>query len=691
MSTPKKDAILPLPLGPGRVYDEVSPGYFGTGAGYAEQSIYPFPRLYLRASPEEQQRRDAELTVALDENWFDYELLPGAAVHGNRGARQVVRNTNWALRGDPEQRDQYAQEDQFGTGDDSDPGDDAVDIYEPLFYYFDRNWHLWATNTEISNNITRLLSVVTENLTDGGGPNYFRVNALDPILTLAPATRAADIGTFDFYPPLPERYPRQPFDAEFRDDDVIGWVQLAHATPFPRIAPYTRHQDNFRVTNEMFRRTAAFRHDDLDQAMAEERVFIVDYKEYQQFNQRPPATHSAGGRFYTPIALFAVPRSGGPLKLIAIQCTQDAPANAAERQAWKESNQQDPDRPLSDILTPTDDYWSWQMAKTVFMSMYAMSGVVDHLSMHVYSAPMAVSFYRTIPRQHPLRALLEPHFQALIANNHSGIFWDTGTQMVNDSHSYGQPDQGLLTGMMDKVTGWTGQTFLDATVSRAGFYHFVEHSTAVDRSGPNPFAAIEDFPQLDDNGLLPVIRNWARNYLSLYYRSDADVRDDHEVQNYCADAATAGQVNGFPAAVNSFEELVDMTSRIIYWMSANHALEATLGCTKLAPLGYWSDWLPRNDETRTEADWFGILPPINVGLAIFCGSRFFVDLPREWYRSLGRFPAGHFMHDRRVYAHLKTFQQELLALDNRIQERNLTRKWPYTMMRPATMTCSPWN
>lgn len=691
MSETTKDAILPLPLGPGRIYDEISPNVVGTGYGFEVQALYPFPKLYFRAGYEEQQRRDQELTEALEDNWYNYDLIPGAVVHGNRGAYQVQRNSSWALRGSDDNRSSFAREDQFGTGDDSDPGEDGIDIYEPLFYYFDRNWHLWLTNTQITNNITRLLSVVTENLTDGGGPNYFRINTLDPVLSLAPATRAQDIDTFDFYPPLPDRYPRQPFDADFRNDDVIGWVQLAHATPFPRIAPYKAHLPNFKVTSEMFRRTAEFRDDDLDQAMAQGRVFVVDYKEYQGMNLRPPATNSAGGRFYTPIAMFAVPRGGGPLKLIAIQSTQHTPANEAERQAWKQNNEQPADRPLSDILTPTDDYWSWQMAKTLFMSMYAMSGVIDHLSMHVYVAPIAVGFYRSIPRQHPLRALLEPHFLSLISNNHSGIFWDTGTQMINDNHSYGQTDQGLLTGMMDKVSGWTGKTFLDATVQRAGFYHFVEHSTPIDRSQPNAFAAIEDFPQLDDNGLIPVIQRWVRSYLSLYYRSDADVREDFELQNFCSDVALNGRVNGFPEAAPSFEALVDLVTRIVYWMSANHALEATLGCVKLAPLGYWSDRVPRNDETKTEADWFNILPPINVALATFCGSRFFVDLPREWYRSLGRFPEGQFMHDRRVYAHLQEFQKELLQLDNRIQERNLTRRWPYTMMRPGTMTCSPWN
>ncbi len=689
MTRVAKEAIAPLPLGPGEIYDRQRQFNPGTGYGWQEQSVLPFPRLYHRASTQQQQLRDQELAQAREENWYNYALIPGAVVHGNRGCSQVNANSTWQLRGTEEQRAQFSREDQFGN-DDRDPGEYGIDIYEPMFYYFDRNWHLWVSNTRVHNNIQRLLAILTENLTDGDGPEYFRLNALDLILTHAPATKATDLDMLDFYPPsLPERYPKQPFDADFRDDDVLAWVQLAHGSPFPRIQPYTQHQANFKVTNEMFRRTEAFRYDDLDQAMAQGRVFIVDFKDLHEFNIRPaPTDTSDGARFFAAIAMFAVPIGGGPLKTIAIQSTQHTPQTEAERAAWKETNEQDAERPLSDILTPTDDYWSWQMAKTLFMSMYGMSNVVDHLSMHVYVAPIAISFYRNISKQHPLRALLEPHLMSLIANNHAGIFWDSGTQ---DEHTYGRTDQGLLTGMMGKVSGWTGKTFLDATVKRAGQYHFVADSTAVDRSRPNAFSAIEDFPMHDDDTLLPLLRRWVSNYLGEYYRSDEDVRLDQELQYFCNETVHEGRVNGFPQALTDFDQLVDMASRIIYWMTANHALEATLGCNKLAPLSYFSDWVPRNDEVKTEQDWYNINPPINVALAVFCGSRFFVDLPHEWYRSLGRFPDGHFMHDQRIYRHLENFQADLLAEDNKIQEKNLRRRWGYTMQRPGTLTCSPWN
>lgn len=659
----------------------------GTGYGHRIDDVYPFPRIYSRATAAEQARRDAELNQARLDNPYNDTLLPGAVVHGNVGSPQVAHNSSWVLHGDENVRQAHAREDNIGS-DDRDPGEDGIDIYESMWHYFEKNCELWATNNDAETQLQGLLAALTNNLIDNDDPSVFRLNAVDPILQFAPDGKATDVKHLDFYPPFPERYPRQPFNDEPRNDDVFAWVQVAHGSPFYRIEPYTEHLPNFRVTNDIFRQTVPFQNDDIDQAMAEGRVFIVDFKEYHQFNLREPASQSRGARFYTPIALFAVPKGSDELKTICIQCTQDTPRNEAERQAWKENNTQPADRPLSDILTPADDYWSWQMAKNVFMSMYGMSNVIDHLSMHVYLGAIPIGFYRNIPKQHPLTAILEPHMMLLVANNHTGIFYDTGTQ---DFNSYGPPDKGLLTGMMNKLSGWTGQTFIDATVERAKYYDFVANSTPVDRSKPNAYSAIGDFPVLDDQGLYPIIERWARNYLNLYYRYDADVVNDHELQAFCNETVTMGKVAGFPQSLSSIDELVEMVARIIYWMSVNHALEATLGLTTFAPLSYWSDRVPRNDEVKTEADWLDVMPPIDIGLAIFCASRFFVDLPREWYRSLGRYPDGKFMHDRRVYQHLDTFQKELMELDDRIQATNASRKWSYTMMRPATMTCSPWN
>jgi arachidonate 15-lipoxygenase len=658
------------------------------GTSYREDPIYPFPALYHRCKTCQKTDRDTELSQAKLNNPFNSELLPGAVVHGNIGSSDIRENAVWTLRGTAEQRAQFAKEASFGI-DDSLPAENATDLLEAMFPYMEKNWQLWANDPVALTNLTALMSFAAANAADGEDPNSTRVSLIDPALIAYPKTRTDDVCHWDFYPEkFPSRYPKPAFHDDHADDDLISWLQVAASSPYTPLKPYKAHQENLAYNNQLFSQHASFLNDNLDSAMAEGRVFISDFKHYHEDNVKAPATESEGARFYTPIALFAVTKNGGPLKLLAIQSTQDTPQTVAERQDWLNGVNQDPNRPLSDLLSPNSDYWSWQMAKTLFMSMYAISNVIDHLSTHVYLGAIPVAFYRNIPKQHPLTALLEPHFMSLSLNNHAGIFWESGQSWSE----YGDPSDGFLTGMADKISGWTGQTFLSSTVRTSRRYDFIEYSTPLDRETDTDFARIDDFPLHDDElGLFEIIKRWVGDYLALYYRYDSDVVQDHELQSFCSEVLNEAKVAGFPESLNTIDQMVDTIARIVYWMSNNHALEATLGAQHIAPVGYYSDQVPRHDEVKTEQDWLSILPPLNIGMATFIASRVFVDLPQEWHRSLGKYPSGQFMHDQRVYKHLKTFQDSIFELDESIKTRNESRRWAYHLKRPSTMTCSPWN
>ncbi|GEM_PF-1315151 len=655
------------------------------GTSYTQREEYPFPSLYHNSSSAVQAERDAELVQARIDNWFDNVRIPGAWVHGNVSSPDVIKNIVWTLRGTPEDRAARARENHMGVND-ADIGDDATDVFEAAIRYFEKNMWLFIRYPSFLAKMTDLINLFVTNAFDD---DLFRVKFqfIDPILLAVPEVNTNNIEDWNFYPDgMEEQYPKQPFDAEFRDDDVIAWLQVGYASPYSRMKPLTSHQSNFKVTNSMFRDIDGFGNDNLDQAMAEGRVFVTDFKGYHEANIKPGPNN--GAHFYAGIAMFAIPKNGGDLKTIAIQNTQHSPSGWFQRTAWRNLNTQDPNKPLSEILTPKSNYWAWQQSKLAFMSMYAISNVIDHLSTHVYLYPLPISFYRNIPDHHPLTALLEPHMMSLVANNHAGIFSEVG--FPDPLHmGYGDGTTGLLSGLPSRVSGWTGETFVEETVRQANTYNFVEDSTPLDRCSDSSFSKIEDFPLHDDAGTFPVIQEWVNDYINLYYGSDADVLLDDEVQSFCAELED--KMTGFPASLGSKAELVDMVARIIYWMSTNHTLEALLSMQKMAPFGYFSSWLPRANSRRSEQDYLNTLPPLNYALASFCGSRIFVDLPTDWHRSLGKYPHGQFMHDPRVYPHLENFQNRLLVLDEAIKVKNQTRRWEYNLMRPSTMTCSPWN
>ncbi|MBW8184624.1 lipoxygenase family protein [Shewanella nanhaiensis] len=663
------------------------PWPIGLGATHRELPEYPYPSLYQNAEQSNRLEREAELATAKENNWFDASRVNGAVVHGNILSEDVSNNTHWVLRGTQEERNARAQEDDFGVND-TDPGDDGTDIFEAVPEYVAK--HLWAfiLNPTILLNFADLLNIVVQNFTDND-PDSFKLEIIDPILTLFPQRKAINIEELNFFPDNQQRYPKQAYDSDIFDDDLMGWLQLSPASPYSRLKPYTQHLSNFPVTNTHFRSTPAFANDDLDTAMNEGRVFIVNYGEFHDefVNSRP--TEAYGARLHASIGLFAVPKSGGALKTIAIQSTQDQPADFGEWFWWKFLNIQNPARPLSQILTPNNDYWSWQMAKSTLTTAHSMASVVDHLSTHIYLGPIPIAFYRTIPKQHPLTALLETHFMSLIMNNHIGVFSDV--QFPLQDGEYGNGYDGLLTGAIERLSGFTSEAFVESTLRRASEYHFITDSTPIERNQHSEFDAISDFPIHDDNGMYPIIHDWVESYLSLYYANDSDVAEDIELQNFCQETVNEAGVNGFPSQILLFDTLVDTVTRLIYWMSVNHALDRFPSFIKLGSLGYYSDRTPRNDEVKSQQDWLNVCPPLNAGMGLFVFSRIFVDLPNKWHRSLGKYPKGQFMHDPDVYPHLSRFQTRLKNLNTGIEEKNRQRRWGYELMMPSSITVSPWN
>ncbi|NRA62662.1 MAG: lipoxygenase, partial [Psychrobium sp.] len=633
--------------------------------------------------------RQSELNTAQQANNFDYGKLDGGVVHDNMKSKDVRNNTNWMIKGTEEERRLYAHEDDFGV-DDTDPGDDGIDIFEAVPEYALKNWSRFLFNLNFIANLVEGFNIIYKNLTDND-PDQFKLEIIDPILTIFPVVKATGIEQLNFFPDNETRYPKPDYADDFRNDDVMGWLQVATISPVHKhFTPYTEHLDNFPVTNQMFRGVDGFSDDDLNTAMAEKRVFIANYKDFHQETVATLPTEAFGARLHAAIALFAIAKGGSTLKIIAIQPTQTPPKSESDWWFWQNlgwgGHEQNP---LSKILTPADDYWSWQMAKNTLTTMQSMSAVVDHLSTHVYLGPIPVAFYRNIPKVHPLYPLLETHFMSLVSNNFIGIFSEVG---IPTNGEFGNPKNGLLTGAIERLSGFSSTTFLNSTLRRAGEYHFVRDSTPVDRSPDDNLAAIGDYPQHDDNRILPIIRTWVSDYLSLYYSDDTDVVNDNELQSFLYQTSIDGQVNGFPASASTMDQLVDTITRIIYWMSANHALDRFPSFLKLGSLGYYNSKVPAPGEGRkSQQDWFNCCPPLNAGMGLFVFSRIFVDLPRDWHRSLGKYPQGQFMQDQRIYQHLTKFQTSIKQLDADIRVTNSNRTWSCELRMPSTITVSPWN
>src|SRR5690606_902512 len=183
----------------------------------------------------------------------------------------------------------------------------------------------------------------------------------------------------------------------WRTDANFAWQALAGYNP-TMLTRMTQRWSHFRVTDQQYVQ-AIGGHDSFDRALAEGRLYTADYK---RFDGVPGGVVDGLQKYLTaPIALYSwqPARDGVPAMLlpVAIQCGQK------------------PDTP---IFTPADGI-SWQMARAALMVAESQQGgLVVHFGLcHLVLESVVLSARRELAEQHPLRILLEPHFEnTLIAN-----------------------------------------------------------------------------------------------------------------------------------------------------------------------------------------------------------------------------------------------------------------------------------
>ncbi|MGF1767366.1 lipoxygenase [Enterovibrio makurazakiensis] len=670
------------------------------GLGGVEFFKDPYPSVSLpQYDSSTLTEREQALIQAKIDNFFEYAKLPGAVVHGNVTCEDVQTAKDWQYRGGLEE-----QEYNFGVND-ADPDFEGLRMFEGTIAYLGKHFAAIVLTPDIAARFLSFLSVIYSSVFDNN-LGRFTVEIMDPILVTFPHRKCNSVEELDFYPDFcpshPEyekrikQWPKAPYDNDFRSDDLIAWLMTASQTPvFNYLQPYTEHMRKFPMTNDKFKRVPGFESDNLDQAMTEGRLFILDFKDFHEETVAPRNWDNYGARLHAGIALFAIPTHSNTLKTVAIQPTQTPVGNSFwDGLGWTLTNifgYGGNQHPQSKIITPADNYWAWQMAKNAITTMTSMASVIDHLSTHVYLGPIPVAYFRNIPDYHPLRPLLDTHLMALVTNNHTGIFTEVGAQIIGDDDPYGNPYNGLLTGAIQKLSGFSSATFVNATVRRKNHYSFFEQGTPFDRMDDPSLAQIDDYPQHDDDNMMPIIREWVDGYLRLYYHSDNDVIEDTELQAFLYETTHDGKVRGFPDNADSIDRLVDIISSIIYWMSVNHGFSSFASFMKLGALGFYRDHPIEPTHGYSERDWLNVCPPMNVGAGLFFFSRIFTDLPEDWHRSLGKYPKGQFKHDPNVYPLLDVFQSQLQSLDDDIRAKNADRRWSYDLRMPSTITVSPWN
>ena len=350
-------------------------------------------------------------------------------------------------------------------------------------------------------------------------------------------------------------------------------------------------------------------------------------------------------------ALYAVDPSSGRLASVCIQPGQS------------------PDR--YPIFTPRDG-WRWRMANHCVQVADANhhEGVAHLGRTHLVMEAVTVAMKRELAANHPLAVLLEPHIETTAAINHSAK-----TSLIAAGGTVDVTFAAKISVFGDLV-----RAALESLSLRD-----VNPRTELAARGLMDTTALPEHPYRED--AIPVwdaIHRFVDQYVQLYYSSDADVGDDHELAAFARalESAQGGRLRDVPQP-RSRDELVELITTIVFIASAQHS---AVNFPQYPYMGYVPNMAgalyaePTNASTPdTQAAFEALLPPMKIAVE----SVTMVYLLSEVSDStLGNYALDAFK-DPRVLPLVVSFRAELSELDSIIAARDRERLLPYPFLRPS--------
>ena len=438
----------------------------------------------------------------------------------------------------------------------------------------------------------------------------------------------------------------------FQEDAVFASMRVAGPNPLV-IERLSKLDDRFPVTDAQYQAVMGSQ-DSLAAAGQEGRLYLADYAAFDGvLNGSFP---SAQKYLAAPLALFAVPQSGAwrGLAPVAIQCAQRP-------------------GPHNPIITPSNsDVYNWVMAKSIVQTADGnFHEAVSHLGRtHLVTEPFVIATERQLASTHPVGILLRPHFEGTLFINNAAQEFLIAAQGGVDA---------LLAGTIDADRVYAAKSVQNYVFNDAML------PTALKLRGVDDPTQLPVYPYRDDALLIwNAIHKWASDYLAIYYRTDADVQADFELQNWVAELLShdGGRMQGVgqDGRVQTRDYLADAVTLIIFTASAQHAAvnypqSFIMSYAPAMPLAGYAP-APSSARGATLADYLSLLPSLDqaqkqLNILYILGS--------VYYTRLGDYPT---FTDGRVQAPLQAFQKALQQIEEMINQRNQERP-PYEFLLPS--------
>ncbi|KAM9258625.1 LOW QUALITY PROTEIN: polyunsaturated fatty acid lipoxygenase ALOX15B-like [Morus bassanus] len=387
----------------------------------------------------------------------------------------------------------------------------------------------------------------------------------------------------------------------------------------------------------------------LGKEMQEGWIFIIDYKLLEDILDG--TIHGRQQHVAAPLCLLHQ-GTDGLLRPIAIQISQKP-------------------GPTSPIFFPSDAEWDWLLAKTWVRNADFYSHQLHHLlRTHLFGEVFSIATLCQLPACHPLFKLLIPHFRFTFHIN-------TLARTVLIS-----PD-----GIIAKASGVTykglrlivQKGLVQVTYTSLCLPHDIQH---------RGMAHIPNHHYRDDGmSLWEAVKSFVSGIVAFYYRDDAAVSGDTELQAWVMEIFTNGFLgrtsSGIPSSLPTVAELSKFLTMVVFTCSVQHAADngqydlgafipnnpSSMCHPPPAAKGkaFPQNFLETVPEVDTTAD-------IVVALVLLSSRLSAVTL-------LGHYPEERFTEaePRRL---IRNFQARLQEIWDHIKERNYQDSLRYNYMNP---------
>uniref|UniRef100_A0A8C5GI01 Hydroperoxide isomerase ALOXE3-like n=1 Tax=Gouania willdenowi TaxID=441366 RepID=A0A8C5GI01_GOUWI len=325
------------------------------------------------------------------------------------------------------------------------------------------------------------------------------------------------------------------------------------------------------------------------------------------------------------------------------------------------------------IFVPSDSEYDWLTAK-VFVNGadFSHHQLNTHLlRTHLLAEVFAVSLLRNIPMVHPLHKLLVPHTRYTLQINF------LARQFLISK-----------TGIFTLYSASGGEGML--TVLKRALSSLTYTSLCIpDDIAERGLESVPNFHYRDDGlKLWDIIYKFVDGVLSHYYKNDAAVEQDTEVQNWISDIFEHGFLSqactGIPQRFTAVCDLVKFVTMVMFTGSGQHSAVNSGqydygGWMPNAPISLQRP-PPTKKGTTDQSTLLQTLPDVSTTVQ-GVSTLWLLSKRSSDFVTLGQYPEEHFSEE--VPSKLiKNFQGELEVLTAIIKNRNQALEVPYTYMDP---------